>query len=363
MSDLGIILPVRRGQLSRIGEHARLAEDRGFTGVFATEAVFDSLAVTMQAALATSRVSVGTAITNIYFRHPTILGSAVSHINEVSGGRMILGLGTSHRVINAPRGIDMTKPLSAMRGYHKEVRTAVWGDPPPKIYLGALRQGMTRLAGEETDGVMLNMIPLKRLPDWATALREGQGRRADGVVPRVGLFLGCAVDDDEARALEEARKGAAFYMRMEFYRNLMTEAGYGAQADIAGKAWDAGDEAAALKAVDDEMADQLFLHGAATTPTSAPSRRWRRADRAALPGVAPPTSDLLGGEESCTCTTSRSTCGPRRSRRGARARASRRSSAGAGRRRAWRLRRRQADRAHGVPRLRRDMGRGRRRGV
>ena len=263
MSELGIVLPAPKGGLQDIGSKARLAEEHGFSGVYGTEATIDGLSTALQAALATERVTIGTAIANIYYRHPALAGMTASHIQEVSGGRMALGLGTSHQVINAPRGIDMSRPLTAMRGYLEEVKSHFWGEPPPKLFLGALRLGMTRLAGEATDGVILNMIPLSRLPASVAAFHEGVAKRTDGVTPKVALFIGASVSNDLDAAREEARKGVAMYFRMEFYRNLMSECGYGAQAEAAGKAWEARDGDAAHAAVTDDLVDELFLYGPA----------------------------------------------------------------------------------------------------
>ena len=263
MPELGIVLPAPKGRLKEIGSKARLAEKHGFSGVYGTEATIDGLSTALQAALATERVTIGTAIANIYYRHPALAGMTASHIHEVSGGRMALGLGTSHQVINAPRGIDMSRPLTAMRGYLEEVKSHLWGEPPPKLFLGALRLGMTRLAGEATDGVILNMIPLSRLPASVAAFREGVAKRTDGATPTLALFLGASVSDDLDAAREEARAGVAMYFRMEFYRNLMKECGYGAQAEAAGKAWEARDGDAAHAAVTDGLVDELFLYGSA----------------------------------------------------------------------------------------------------
>lgn len=262
MGELGIVLPARQGELQKIGDYARLAERAGFSGVFATEAFIDSLAVSLQAALATERITIGTAITNLYYRHPALVGPAASHIQELSGGRMALGLGTSHQVINAPRGIDINKPLATMRDYVQETKKYVFGDPPPSIHLAALRRGMTRLAGEIADGVILNMVARDRLPDSVAAFREGAARRSDGNANlTVASFLTVCVADDVAAARAVCRQGVAFYCRMEFYRNVLTETGFGPQAEEAGRAWEANDEGKALGAIDDAMVEQHAVFG------------------------------------------------------------------------------------------------------
>src|ERR1700730_17092928 len=104
--------------LSTIVEWTKQAEDAGFDGVFMTEANNDSLACCLGLGFNTRRITLGTAITNIYLRHPNLLANEASALTEFPGGRFILGLGPGHRPANSALGIDMggvADPMKKMR--------------------------------------------------------------------------------------------------------------------------------------------------------------------------------------------------------------------------------------------------------
>ncbi|MGC2760481.1 MAG: LLM class flavin-dependent oxidoreductase, partial [Candidatus Binatus sp.] len=112
---------------ARLIEWSRAAEDAGFSGVFLTEANNDSIACSLGLGLHTKRIKLGTAITNIYLRHPNLLANEAAAVQEFTGGRFILGLGTGHRESNSALGIDMGIPLTRMRETVKTVRAALEG--------------------------------------------------------------------------------------------------------------------------------------------------------------------------------------------------------------------------------------------
>ncbi len=259
-TEVGLVVSGVKGDLNKVAEQARMVERAGYHGVYSTESGIGSLALCLHMALATERVRVGSAITNFYLRHPAICAQETSYINEISGGRMDLGLGTAHQPTNEPRGIDMSKPLTALRNYVAAMQAETWGDP--SLYIGALRQKMTATAGEISDGAILNMIPKSLLPKWVDALQAGAARRTDGkTAAKTCLFLGCAMSEDVDLARDVARAGVAFYQRLPFYQALMDEAGYGAEAKACGAALARGDQQAALAAISDEMVDELYLAG------------------------------------------------------------------------------------------------------
>src|SRR5215468_1649216 len=128
--------PLRDAPPGDILAWSRRAEALGFAGVFIPESFNDSLAYAQAVASATERVVVGTGITNVYLRHPTLLAQQAAAVQEFSGGRLVLGLGVGHRAVNASLGIDMGDPLTRMRDVITTLRTAwVRGghQPRPKI--------------------------------------------------------------------------------------------------------------------------------------------------------------------------------------------------------------------------------------
>jgi len=142
----------------RIGQRFAYESDAGFDGVFMTEANNDSLACSLGLGFNTSRIKLGTAITNIYLRHPNLLANEVAALHEFTGGRFILGLGTGHRSANASLGIDMgapSEPMKKMRDTVASLRKMLdGGRTNPKItgkqqiFLAGVSRPMVRLAGE-----------------------------------------------------------------------------------------------------------------------------------------------------------------------------------------------------------------------
>ena len=96
---------------------ARLAEDAGFGNIWITDHynnrdVWTTLAVLY---LLTNKISLGTGVTNPYTRNAAITASSIASINELSGGRAILGIGPGDKATFDKMGIDWDKPLSRVR--------------------------------------------------------------------------------------------------------------------------------------------------------------------------------------------------------------------------------------------------------
>src|SRR5262245_52548811 len=108
------------------------AEDRGFDSVFLVEGVFSNDAVTTVAGIATrtSRIGIGTGIANVFLRHPFMLGLAAAAIDEMSGGRLVLGLGPNNEAMITRAGLqwrdtrqDMSEAIATERSVSAGHRT------------------------------------------------------------------------------------------------------------------------------------------------------------------------------------------------------------------------------------------------
>src|SRR5439155_4462786 len=116
--------PLRDASPRDVVAWSRSAEERGYEAVFIPESYCDSLAYAEAVALATRRLRVGTGITNVYLRQPTLLAEQAAAVQEFSGGRLLLGLGVGHRAVNEQLGIDMGDPLGKMRALIGTMRSA-----------------------------------------------------------------------------------------------------------------------------------------------------------------------------------------------------------------------------------------------
>jgi 5,10-methylenetetrahydromethanopterin reductase len=252
---------------ARLIEWSRAAEDAGFSGVFMTEANNDSLACSLALGLHTKRIKLGTAITNIYLRHPNLLANEAAAVQEFTGGRFILGLGTGHREGNSALGIEMGIPLTKMRETVKTLRAMLdGGKTGPRVsaklplYLAGVSRPMVKLAGEIGDGVIFNFFPPARVKEALGELAEGA--KAAGRDPKqieATLFATAFISDDLEAARRPARKLLSRYGALKFYGNMMAHAGF--EREISAIRAAGRDADAAIKAVSDELIDATLLVG------------------------------------------------------------------------------------------------------
>ncbi|TMA65206.1 MAG: LLM class flavin-dependent oxidoreductase [Deltaproteobacteria bacterium] len=222
--------PLRDASPRDVVAWSRSAEERGYEAVFIPESYCDSLAYAEAVALATRRLRVGTGITNVYLRQPTLLAAQAAAVQEFSGGRLLLG----------------------------QPRPAV----PPRILAAALALRMIDVAGELADGVMFNLFPLTRYPRALVALRRGAARAGrDGAALEVCHFTTCYLADDGQAALHEARRMLARYANLPFYGNMLARSGFADEVEAIRAAWTRRDVAAAERAVSDALADAVTLVG------------------------------------------------------------------------------------------------------
>jgi|SRR5580658_2269294 5,10-methylenetetrahydromethanopterin reductase len=246
---------------------AREAEEAGLDGVFLTEAGNDSLACALALGMHTKRIRLGTAITNIYLRHPILLANEAAAVQEFTGGRFVLGLGTGHREMNTTLGIEMGEPMAKMRETVKALRGALdGGRTGPKvtkklpIYLAGVSRPMVRLAGEIGDGVIFNFFPPTRVKEAIGELAEGASKAGrDAKSLEATLFATAFISDDLEAARRPARKLLSRYGALKFYGNMMAHAGFEREIDGIRKA--GRDADAAMRAVTDEMIDATLVVG------------------------------------------------------------------------------------------------------
>ena len=260
------------------------AEDNGFAGVFLTEAGNDSLAYCIGVGAHTRTIKLGTAITNIYLRHPVLLANEAAAVQEFTGGRFILGLGTGHREGNGALGIEMGVPMEKMREVVGTLRKLIdGGRTGPKvtsklpIYLAGVSRPMVKLAGEIADGVIFNFFPPARVKQAIGELAEGAktgNRNLSDIEPT--LFATAFISDDLEAARRPARKLLSRYGALRFYGNMLANAGF--RSEIEGIRAAGRDEAKAMAAVTDNMIDSALLVG-------PESRIRERVAELAAPGL------------------------------------------------------------------------------
>ena len=210
-----------REPLSRIPELAGAVEERGFDALWYIDfqlGMKDVYAAMNLAALATETVQIGAGVTNLVTRHPTVTANATAALDELSGGRAVLGLGAGWSAVlgagatpsglgDLRSGIDVFRRLftgEAVEVSGTEVRLATAVRQIP-IYLAVSQPGMLRLAGETCDGAVLMGAADPDFCAWQLSyVREGlerAGRQRDELT--IDLWVTMSVDEDEAKALDD----------------------------------------------------------------------------------------------------------------------------------------------------------------
>jgi alkanesulfonate monooxygenase SsuD/methylene tetrahydromethanopterin reductase-like flavin-dependent oxidoreductase (luciferase family) len=271
--------------LDRAVERVKLAEELGYEAVYVTQvAGRDALTVLTVYALNTSRIRLGTGVVPIYTRTPATMGQEAATIDEVSGGRLNLGLGVSHRpVVEGWYGQTIDKPVREMKEYVAIVRAILRGEDPPagekwqtgfhlagldprpdlKIYVAGLSPAMLRAAGEIADGVVLwlcnpNYVRDVVVPEVTTG-RDRAGLGLDGF--DIVAAVPAALVDDPAEAYAVMRRDLLTYFSLPFYRAMIERSGF--EADIAAfdEAAGKGDPEAMGAAISDDFLGLLTAVG------------------------------------------------------------------------------------------------------
>lgn len=232
---------------------ARQADERGFDGVFMVEeAGYNSLVALGAVATVTRRAQVGSSICSIYTRSAPIYAMAVNTLNDLSGGRALLGLGTSPPYfVRHWHDVPWERPVGRIKDYVHIIRAILSGEkvdyagkavssrdfqlsvnPPGNripIYVGAIGPQMVRAAGEVADGVLLSPLVSEEYLAFAIErLREGaESAGRDYREIEIGAPIITTVDEDEGRALETARGMVAYFAVVYYYDFLFDLAGYG----------------------------------------------------------------------------------------------------------------------------------------
>lgn len=260
--------------LARLG---REAEARGFDAVFVVEQGVsnDAMAAVQAIALATKRIAIGPGIANVHLRHPALLGAAAVAVDDLSGGRLVLGLGTNNETMIRGLGLPWTEPRAALRDAAGWIRRVFAGDTVPAIHLafraarrripihfGGVALETAALAGEVADGLMLYLATPGRARTVIDRM-AGAARRAgrDPGLVQVTLLVPTFLSDRLDAARAAARVFLARYAGRPLYAKMFGRSGFAAEADAIAAAVARHDPAGAAAAVSDRMLDEVLLVG------------------------------------------------------------------------------------------------------
>jgi len=267
MGKVATISPVWGCSVDELRSLAKTAEDGGFEGIFSPEVPpYSAISNAQVFAECTSRIKVGTWIANIYMRQPVMAAATSLTIQEITGGRMILGLGVSHKPVNDRYGLIMEDPIEDMREFVTEVKAFVDGSsekltlkrklPKIPIYNAGLTKGAAELAGEVSDGLMPYMCPPAYMSTLISHVSNG-AKKAGRDPSEIEITNGIPsfVSEDESAAVESAKRGLGPYARFPFYQRLIRNIGFGEIVDAI------NDGAKPAEAFTDELIDSVALAG------------------------------------------------------------------------------------------------------
>jgi probable F420-dependent oxidoreductase len=302
-----LAIPVDMGldgaDLRGLGDLAHEAERRGIDRLWAPELYRSASVPLAVAAAATQRIELATGIALAFTRSALVLALEALDLDELSGGRLVVGLGAGVRRLNERwHAVPYDPPVRRMRevvaGFRElvaamserrdarsegrlvDLEVVGYRRPHPvlrariPVWLAAVQRGMATLAGEIADGLLDHPVTTV---DWLTqellpSIRRG-AERAGRTPPPVAGALICAVSADDPQG---ARRAAActvgFYATVRSYEPLFAGHGYGDRLTGVRRAFLRGDADALAEAVGEDMVDTF---AAAGTPEQVRARAGR----------------------------------------------------------------------------------------
>ena len=254
-------------QTAAVAGEARQHEKAGYAGLWSSESAHDPFLPLVLAAEHTERIDLGTAIAVAFARSPMQLAYTAHDLQAYSGGRFILGLGSQIRPhIERRFAMPWSHPAPRMREFILALRAiwAAWNDgtklsfrgdfyrhtlmtpffsPPPapggapRVFLAAVGEAMTAVAGETADGLLVHPFCTERYLREVTlpALDRGlarSGRSRAGVEVSFQLMIATGRTEEElARAVAGTRRQIAFYGSTPAYRGVLERHGWAGLGD------------------------------------------------------------------------------------------------------------------------------------
>ncbi len=222
---------------------------------FWTPQIFNLDALTALAVVAESveGIRLGTSVIPTYPRHPMMLAQQALTVNQVSNGRLDLGIGLSHKpVVEGMWGISFDAPVGHMSDYlqilmallhdgtishggkHLTSRGGidVPADAPP-VLVAALGPQRLKLVGRVADGTVTWMTGPETIRNHISPVINAAAEEAGRPVPQVIAAVPVCITDDTEGAVEHAKRDFGFYGDLPSYRAMLEREGLENSWDIA----------------------------------------------------------------------------------------------------------------------------------
>ena len=274
--DSGVVYPG-----TSMVDLARVAEDRGFSAIWKGESnSADPMVCLAAMAVGTRTIGLGTAVYHVFGRSPVTLGIQAATLSDMSGGRLLLGIGVSNATIAAWHGQSFDRPLRRLREYAELTRSVAAGErvedsgeiyhasgfklswrpqhPRFPVIFAGLGEQMTRLAGRCADGIMVNMANPPMLREIFGRVKdsaERAGREPSSIDYVAKVRVSIHQDREVARA--KLKSVLAFYNIADHYRDMIASMGFERESRAVRDAYQQSGFRAAQGAVPDVLVDNL----------------------------------------------------------------------------------------------------------
>lgn len=315
MKPVGLILDAN--SISDLAVLARKAEDADFDSVWATELYRTTFQQLAAVANSTNKIKLGTAIALAFVRSPLITSLTSLDLDEISNGRLILGLGTGAKRTNEMwHGISHGKPVTRIKeciqavrllssgvhrgdpisyegeyynistkGYHRAFKPIRDHFP---IYLAGVGSHMVQASAEVADGYLGHVVcSLKYIKEVVNKSIQN-GLQKSGKVRkdfRSCSIITCAISNNKKEAIEAARATIAFYATVKTYEPPFKLHGFEKQTEQVRDAFFKRDIRAMINSVSDDMVNTFAIVG---TPSDCRSKVEQYREYIDLPILSAP---------------------------------------------------------------------------
>jgi probable F420-dependent oxidoreductase len=288
---------------------ARRAEEAGYAAVWTAETGRDPFLPLVLGASATERIGLGTAIVVAFARSPMTLAHTAWDLNQFSRGRFMLGLGSQIKPhIEKRYSMPWSHPAPRMRELIRALR-AIWDcwqngtkldfrgefythtlmtpffnpgpNPygPPKVFLAAVGEAMTKVAAEEADGLLVHGFTTERylrevtLPAVEAGLARSGRPRSEFQLSYPAFVVTGDSEEQMAAADAGTRRQIAFYASTPAYRAVLDRHGWGELQGELNSLSKAAEWVEMGRRIPDEVLDAFAVRG---TPQEVPGELVRR---------------------------------------------------------------------------------------
>ncbi len=288
MKEVGIVISADYFPINDIINTISYIDQLGFAQVSVPE-MWGHDAVTLLALLAhlTKKPRIASGILNMFSRTPALVAQTTATLDELSGGRFVLGLGLSGPiVVEKWHGVPFKKPLKRTREFVDIVRMILKGERlnydseffgrlenfklamnPPRqhvpIHIASLGPKNIELTAHIADGWIPVMMPIESFKEEVKRIKSIlQASRRDPESFAITPFVLAAVGrDEETRQLLRGHLAYYFGGMGDYYNNMLRRIGYEEEADKIKKYWADGDRKAAATVISDDLLNEICVNG------------------------------------------------------------------------------------------------------